>query len=184
MTRASAIPSITIVAAMSENRAIGRNGDIPWRVNGDFKFWQDISRNKPVIMGRKTYVGMPPSFKKRDKIIVVTRDTEFSADGVDVVHSIEDAVKRARKIAAGHTCHDIIIGGGAEIYRQAFDHADHMYLSEIHTTVPDGDAFFPEFDESAWNTVLDETYDQKPGDTCGFTLRHYVRKPAEAVTSG
>jgi len=171
-------PSVTIVAAMSHNRVIGRNGEIPWRVNGDFKFWQDISRNKPVIMGRKTYVDMPPSFKKRDMIIVVTRDTDFTAPGISVVHSIDAAFDTAYKLAEQNTCHDVIIGGGAEIYRQALSRADHMYLSEIDTDVPDGDAIFPEFDKSDWDSVLEETYAPQPGDTCGFTLRHHVRKQA------
>lgn len=163
-------PKVIIVAARSENGFIGKDGTIPWRVKGDFKFWQDISRGKPVIMGRKTFEDMPPSFKKRDKIIVVTRDTSYTYSGVRVVHSLEDAFEAAHDLAEDQ----IIIGGGAEIYRQALPRTDEMYLSTIHTTI-DGDAAFPDFDQSNWHETSSEYFPPQEGDTCGFTLKKFKR---------
>ncbi len=162
---------IIIVAAHSENRFIGKGGTIPWRVKRDFKFWQDISRGKPVIMGRKTFEDMPPSFKKRDKIIVVTRDTSYTYDGVRVVHSMDDAFNAAHEYKSA----EIIIGGGAQIYKQALSQAHEMFLSTIHTKI-DGDAAFPEYDPDEWMEVTSQDFKAEEGDTCGFTLRKYIRK--------
>ena len=165
-------PKVIIVAAHSENRVIGKDGGIPWRVKGDFKFWQDISRGKPVIMGRKTFLDVPPSFRKRDKIIVVTRDPDYAYEGVRVVHSLKDAFTAAYELADN----EIIIGGGAEIYKQALPETDIMYLSTIHTTINDGDAIFPEFDQNEWEETSSEFFPAEKGDTCGFTLRKLIRR--------
>ena len=169
-------PVYTIVAAMSENHVIGKKGEIPWHVRGDFIFWQDISRGKPVIMGRTTYEGMPPSFKKRDHIIIVTRDQNYQVDGSHVVHNLDDAFELAAEIARQKDIEEVIIGGGGEIYRQSINRVDRMYLSTIHTKVMGGDAEFPTFIKKKWDHANSEYFPPAPGDTCGFTLNLYTKK--------
>lgn len=168
-------PEIVAIAAMSENRVIGKAGTIPWRVKADFQFWSDMSRGKPVIMGRKTFIDMPPSFKKRDKIFVVTRDKNWAFDGVKVVHSLNEAFDAAKNLCTDIDCDTIIIGGGGEIYKQALDQTDTIYLSTIHCHVDQGDAFFPELDETWVQNGEDRFHEKQDGDTAAFTIKKYVK---------
>ncbi len=169
---------IVAVAAMSENRVIGKAGSIPWRVKGDFKFWTDMSTGRPIIMGRKTFIDMPPGFQRRETVFVVTRDENFTVDNPDVtvVHSLDEAFEKARAHCFENDKHTIVIGGGSEIYRQAMDQTDIIYLSHIHTTVENGDAFFPELNDNIWTQDGDEQhFDKEDGDTASWSVRKYKR---------
>lgn len=168
-------PKIMAVAAMSENRVIGKDGTIPWRVKGDLKFWADMSRGKPVIMGRKTFIDMPPSFKKRDKIFVVTRDKDWSHDGITVCHSLQDAFDKAHSLCRETGDRTIVIGGGGTIYKQALDQTDIIYLTTIHCTVENGDAFFPELGPEWTQDGEDQVFEQQPGDSAAYTIRKYKK---------
>lgn len=170
-------PEIMAIAAHSENRVIGKNGTIPWHVKGDLKFWRDMSRGKPVIMGRKTFLDMPPGFRRRPHIIVITRDPDFEYDGVTVVHSLEDALDAARQICKTEKIDKIVIGGGGEIYAQALHCLDSIYQTVIHCTVKDGDAFFPKINFDDWQ--LDgapQEFAPEEGDSAGYTINHYRRQ--------
>lgn len=170
----SKTPKVIAVAAHSENGIIGRDGGLPWRVKGDFQFWLKTAHGKPIIMGRKTLMDVMPKFRRDEHLIVLTRNTDFTHPDVDVVHDINDAFDMARTYCAAHDIDEIIIGGGEEIYRLALPFVDEMYLSTIHTVV-DGDARFPNFDESDWDAYSTEHFEAQEGDTCGFTLRKYKR---------
>jgi len=141
---------ISLIVAMAENRVIGRDGGLPWRIPGDLRFFREKTLGKPVVMGRKTWDSLGRALPGRPNI-VITRDQTFDVDGADVSHSLDQALDVARGLIEDPTSEaaEVMIIGGAEIYRQAMPRADRIYLTEVHLR-PDGDAVLDDFDRSLW----------------------------------
>lgn len=141
---------ISLIAALTRNRVIGKNNDLPWKLPDDMKYFMETTRFHPVIMGRKNYESLPPKLRPlKDRTnIVVSRQKGYKADGTIVVDSWPSAVKAAEKIATD----EIFVIGGAQIYQLAMAQADRLYLTEIDTVL-EGDTHFPEFDKSKWKVV-------------------------------
>ncbi|MCK6474754.1 MAG: dihydrofolate reductase [Planctomycetes bacterium] len=127
-----------LIAAMAENRVIGRDNKLPWHLPDDLQHFKRLTTGHPVVMGRKTFISVGKPLPKRENVIL-TRNKEFSAPGIVVCHSAEDVAARY----PGET--EVFICGGEEIYRLFLDRADRIYLTVIHQSF-DGDACFPEFD--------------------------------------
>jgi dihydrofolate reductase len=142
--------TISLIAALAENRVIGRNNDLPWRLPDDMKFFMQSTKGHYVIMGRKNYDSLQDKFKPLPNRtnIVVTRQKELDAPGCIVVHSVENALGIAKE---NHEQEAFVIGG-AEIYKIALPMAHRLYLTEIHANV-EGDTYFPEFDKKEWKEV-------------------------------
>jgi dihydrofolate reductase len=131
---------ISLIAALSKNRVIGKNNDLPWRLPDDMKYFMETTKGHCVIMGRKNYESIPHKFRPLpDRTnIVVTRQKAFKAEGCIVVDSLQDALGTARQKSEK----EVFVIGGAEIYKLA-------YLTEINTEI-EGDTYFPLFDESTF----------------------------------
>src|SRR3546814_79950 len=142
---------IALIVARAENGIIGRAGGLPWRLPGDMRFFKEATMGKPVVMGRKTFEPIGSPLKGRANI-VVTSHPAFPAAGVQVTHELETALDLARRIAAADGAAEVMVIGGAQIYRQALPHADRVYLTEVHAE-PEGDARFPALDPTAWREV-------------------------------
>lgn len=140
---------LALIAAMARNRAIGIKGQLPWRLSDDLKRFKAITMGHVLLMGRTTFdsIGRPLPGRRT---IVVTRQRDWSAPGVEVAHTIDEAIEKA-----GH--HQIFVAGGADIYRQTIDRASRLYLTLVSRDV-EGDAFFPIFDESAFDVVERELH--------------------------
>ena len=139
---------VSLIAAMAENRVIGRDNQLPWRLSADLQHFKALTMGKPIIMGRKTYESIGRPLPGRTNI-VITRDSAFQAEGCAVVHSIEQALAVARGFE------EVMVIGGAELYRQMLDHADRLYLTLVRTEV-EGDALFPEIGQQ-WREVERES---------------------------
>lgn len=140
---------ISLIAAVSKNRVIGKNNDLPWKLPDDMKFFMETTREHAVIMGRKNFDSLPPKYKPlKDRLnIVITRHKELLKDfDVRAVGSIDDAFQQAPQ------SEEVFVIGGAEIFQQTLARADRLYITEIDAVV-DGDVFFPEFDRSPWKEV-------------------------------
>lgn len=137
---------ISMIAAMTSNRVLGKDNELPWHVPEDFQWFREKTKGKPVIMGRKTHESMGKVLKGRLNI-VVSRNPEYKPidPSVKVCATIPDA------LAACHGVEEIMIIGGQQIYEQSVVYADRIYLT-IFDTVLEGDAFFPELD-SGWKTT-------------------------------
>lgn len=148
----SAFPASTfmlsLIAAMSENRVIGREGRLPWHLPADLKWFKQKTMGHHIIMGRKTWESPGHPLPGRTSI-VITRQTDYLAPDAIVVDSLEAALARV----AGADPEPFIIGGG-EIFEQALPRVHRMYLTIVHGHI-EGDAWFPPVDESQW-AVLDE----------------------------
>jgi len=139
-------PLISIIAAMTDDRVIGINNSLPWKLPSDMKWFRQHTLGKPILMGRKTFESFGARPLPERTNIVVTRDQAYQAEGAIVVHSIDEALQ-----AAGDA-EEIMIIGGASFYQQMLPRARRMYLTRVHTKVT-GDAWFPEFDQSQWRQV-------------------------------
>jgi dihydrofolate reductase len=135
---------------MDEKRAIGLNNRVPWRLSADLKKFRELTMGHHIILGRKTFESIGRPLPGRQSIIV-TRDEGYKAEGCLIAHSLEDALRLSS--ARGES--EAFICGGAEIYAQAMDVTDRIYLTLVHAET-EADTFFPEWDESAW--VEKESY--------------------------
>ncbi|WP_119278071.1 dihydrofolate reductase [Calidithermus roseus] len=149
---------LSLVVAMAENRVIGRDNTLPWRLPNDLKRFRRLTMGHPVIMGRKTYESIGKPLPGRTNI-VVTRTPGYSAPGCMVVGSLEAALRVAE--AAPHDParpRETFVIGGAELYAQALPLADRIHLTLVHAEVA-GDTFFPAFDQSVWREVSRERHE-------------------------
>jgi len=143
-------PIIALVVAVAENGVIGKDGKLPWRIPEDMKWFKERTLGKPCVMGRKTWESLPKRPLPGRTNIVVTRERSYLADGAVVVHTLEAALD----VAAGEGAGEIMVIGGADLYRAALPLARRIYLTSVHGAV-DGDTLFPEIDREAWaETVL------------------------------
>jgi len=139
------VPNLSLIAALADNRVIGIANRLPWRLPADLQHFKRITMGKPMIMGRRTWESLPGLLPGRPHV-VITRDRAYCAAGAQVVHSLQQAFDACA--AAG----EMMLVGGADLYAQALPRAARLYLTYVHAA-PEGDAFFPEFDASAWQEV-------------------------------
>ena len=161
MTPAS--PRITLVAAVARNGVIGADGGMPWHLPADLRHFKAVTMGHPMVMGRRTFDSIGRALPGR-RTIVVTRDRGWSAPGVDVAHSLEDALAAA---ADGDPAQPVMVVGGGEIYRQAMPLADRLEITHVDTDAS-GDTTFPDIDPAGWREESRE-----PGD--GYAFVSYVR---------
>jgi dihydrofolate reductase len=158
---------VSLVAAMSENRVIGRDGRLPWHLPKDLQFFKKLTVDHTVIMGRKTFDEVKRPLDNR-RNVVITRNPDFHPHGVTVVPSFQEA------LALGATEQEVFVIGGGEIFRLALARADRLYLTVVHTTI-EGDAFFPPFDATAWVLDEEERHEADAKHAFAFTFRRYSR---------
>lgn len=142
--------NISMIAAMANDRVIGKNNQMPWHLPADLQHFKRITLGKPVIMGRKTYQSIGKALPGR-RNIVISRQTLHLPDA-ETVNSVEQALQ----LLAG--CEEVMIIGGGEIYRQCLPLADRLYLTQIALET-DGDAFFPDYESVGhWHTCDEEIH--------------------------
>ena len=134
---------IVMVAAVASNGVIGADGDIPWRIPEDFAHFKRVTLGHTLVMGRATYDSIGRPLPGRTTI-VLTRSPTWTADGVLVAASLDEALALAEPLEG-----DVMIAGGSHVYAAALPLADEQVLTEVHRA-PDGDTFYPDFDRSAW----------------------------------
>ncbi|MGH8504995.1 MAG: dihydrofolate reductase [Stenotrophobium sp.] len=158
--------SISLIVAMDERRLIGRDGDLPWRLPNDLRHFKALTLGKTVLMGRKTWISLGRPLPNRDNW-VLTRDTRFSAEGGRVFHHLD-------AVLAAHIEGELMVIGGAELYRQLLPRADRLYLTQVHARV-DGDTWFPDYPADAYVETAREDHpvDEKHPHAYSFlTLEH------------
>jgi dihydrofolate reductase len=161
------MPEVVAIAAVARNGVIGADGAIPWHLPGDLPRFKRLTSGHVLIMGRKTYDSIGRPLPGRTTI-VITRNPQWQADGVRVVHSWDDALKLAAEVDPEGP---VFIAGGGDIYRTALPVTDRLEITEVDAE-PDGDATFPEIIASDWEeTDRDDDHD-------GFSWVTYVSRRA------
>lgn len=173
---------LSIVAAVAENRVIGRGEEIPWRLRADLRRFADLTRGHTVIVGRKTYeailrrLGHP--LRDRRTIVLTRRDSYPAPVGCEVATSWKDALARLSDEQ------EVFVIGGAEIYRLALPRVTRMYLTQVHMRC-EGDVFFPSYDPLEW--WADENSEYHPADAeneCGYTFTVLGRRAEDRGGDG
>ena len=163
---------ITLIAAIDEKNTLGADNDLIWHLPDDMKHFIRSTKGHAVIMGRKTFDSIDSKPLPKRHNIVITRQKDYSASGISVVHNIEAALELVKDDDQP------FIVGGAQIYELALPYAHRLELTHIHHTFEGGDAYFPEFDKSEWEVVNEEYHPKDDKHTQDFTITRYERKKA------
>jgi dihydrofolate reductase len=155
---------ISYVVAVSRNGVIGRQGGLPWKISSDLKRFKEITMGKPVLMGRKTWEGLPRKPLPGRRNIVITRKPDYVAAGAEVVSTAEQALA----LCEGEP--EIAVIGGGEIYRLFWPKVDRLYLTEVDLDV-EGDTHFLDVRAQEWREIAREVHHRGPNDSADFVLR-------------
>ncbi len=161
---------VTAIVAVDQNFGIGKNNRLLWHLPDDLKFFKSKTSGHAVVMGRKTFDSLGRPLPKRLNV-VITRQKDFPPDGVEVVHSLENALDLV-KDRGEENC--FIIGGG-EIYRQAMPLCDVLLITRVHHSF-EAEVFFPEPDAEQWQRIWFEEHPQDEKHAHAFTFEEYRRK--------
>lgn len=160
--------SLSLIAAMDENRLIGSNNKLPWHLPADLAFFKHTTLGKPIIMGRKTFESIGKALPGR-RNIVITRDAEFSAEACEVAHSIEAAMS----LTYNHD--EVMLIGGASLYEQSIAQATRLYITQIHHSF-EGDTWFPELKVNDWKVDNREDFDADHSNVYAYSFIKFVRE--------
>ena len=161
---------ITIIAAVSENNALGKDNGLIWHLPEDLKRFKKLTNNHCIIMGRKTFESLPKMHPLPNRHnIVITRNKDFKIDDVTICHSIEEALK-----VSSYDNQPFIIGGG-EIYKLAMKFTKKIELTKIYKTF-DADTFFPKIDENKWKLVEEKFHKKNDINNFNFSYLTYLKK--------
>jgi dihydrofolate reductase len=159
---------ITLIAAVAENNALGKDNQLLWHLPDDFKRFKSVTTGHHIIMGRKTFESFPKPLPNRIHVII-TRQKNYQPEGCIVVDSLQKAIAVCPKNEE-----TFIIGGG-EIYSQSIEIADKLDITKVHHTF-DADTFFPEIDSSEWKLAASEFHSKDEKHQFDFAFETYLRK--------
>jgi dihydrofolate reductase len=169
-------PLLTLVVAAADNDVIGSDGRLPWRLKSEMAHFRDATIDKPVVMGRKTFLSIGKPLKGRTNI-VISRDPDFALPGIIVAPSVAAGLAVARGDALRRGAGEIAVIGGADVYRQTLPVADRLLFTRVHLQ-PDGDTTFPPIDPTVWIERSRTEHPAGPQDDAPFAVLIYER-PAE-----
>jgi dihydrofolate reductase len=166
---------LAIVVARARNGVIGKDGGLPWRLKSDMALFKQHTFGKPVIMGRKTWDSLPRKPLPGRMNIVLTRDGSFEPHGALPVEIFGDAVQIGREQAEDDGAEEVCVIGGAALFDMAMPKTKRLYITEVDAE-PQGDVFFPAFDEADWTEVRREAYPAGEADDHPFVFRILERR--------
>jgi len=163
---------LSLVVAIAEDGAIGRAGTLPWHLPADLQFFKRVTMDKPVIMGRRTWESLNGKPLKGRYNIVLSRSLEEVPAGVVICENLDEALT-----AAGtEGFREASVIGGASLFAEAAPRAATLYITRVHTTVPDADTFFPEIDMSDFHLSWEEAHPSDDKHAFAYTFQRWERK--------
>ncbi|MFV8818663.1 dihydrofolate reductase [Haliea sp. E17] len=166
-------PVIALIVAATDNGVIGRDGGMPWHLPADLRHFRRITMGKPVLMGRKTFESIGRPLPGRANV-VVTRNPGWGAEGVHVANDAAAALARGRDLALAAGVAEVMVIGGAELYRQLLPDTDRIYLTEIHKVL-NGDTMLPSIDWHEWREVSRERHANDAENPCDYSFVTFER---------
>ncbi|MBN1182691.1 MAG: dihydrofolate reductase [Bacteroidales bacterium] len=161
------MPNISIIVAIADNNAIGKNNQLLWHISDDMKYFKSLTLGNPVVMGKKTYDSLPVKPLPQRLNIVISDDETDYCEGCAMAYSIEEAMKKCNPKKE-----NFIIGGGS-IYRQFLPYAQKLYITRIHKSF-DADTYFPDINMEEWEEI--DTRPGPPDEKNDFTYSYHVYK--------
>jgi len=159
---------IALVVAAAENNVIGKDNNLIWHLPADLQHFKSITMGHPMLMGRKTFESIGKPLPGRTTIIITTQQ-DYKAEGCVVTHSLQEAIEKGRELDE-----QLYVIGGAEIYRRILPQADTIYLTRVHESF-DGDAYFPELQEDAWQLIAEEHHEPDEKNKYSYTFQTLKR---------
>ena len=163
------LPNISIIVAIAENRAIGKDNKLLWHISGDLKRFKQLTSDHTLIMGRNTFLSLPKGALPRRRHIVISDIEGESFDSCEMASSIEEAIAMAGSI---DEC--FVIGGGM-VYAQFLPLAGKLYLTQVHHSF-EADTFFPEINFTQWKALSSESLEAGENNQYAHTYTEFIRK--------
>ena len=160
---------ISLIAAIGKNKELGKGNDLLWKLPADMQYFIKKTSGHPVIMGRKTFESIGRILLKR-RNVVITRDQNYKKEGVEIVHSLEQALE-----LFPNKDEEIFIIGGAEIYKQVISIADRLYITHIEAEDKNADTFFPEIIPIVWKEICHEEHQPDEKKIFPYTFSIYEK---------
>ncbi len=163
---------ISIIVAVAENGAIGKDNQLLWRLSDDLKQFKALTSGHAVIMGRKTFESIGKPLPNRTNIVITRQGKVFDDASVLVAESIGKAIEIAKEVEGDE---EVFIIGGGNIYEQSLALTDKIYLTEVKVTI-EGDTFFPELNADEWEEVSRKPFQKNEKNDHDFDVVELVRK--------
>lgn len=161
---------LSLLVAADEQNVIGKDNKLPWHLPNDLKYFKNLTWGMPILMGRKTFESIGKPLAGRQSI-VITRNQDWQHEGVEVVHSVEEAIQKARD----KDIKEVFVIGGAEIFATSLAQADRIYLTRIHHSF-EGDVYFPKLPEGEWSLVKSHLSPKDEKNPYDHTFQVWERK--------
>jgi len=145
---------LSLIVATSQNNVIGRDNQLPWHLPEDLAYFKSVTMGKPLLMGRKTFESIGRPLPGRTNI-VITRDPNWSYEGVKVAGNLKAAIALAESESVNKDSDEVMVIGGEQIYKLCLPYAARLYITQVEAFV-EGDAFFPDFDANDWDQVSEK----------------------------
>lgn len=166
-------PKLSLIVAKSLNGVIGLNGNLPWRLSSDLKFFKSTTLGKPVLMGRVTWESLPFPLPGRPNL-VLTNNKNYLAEGAEIFNSADEMIARGYELAGQMNVDEVMLIGGAKLYASQMKYCDRLYVSEVNATI-EGDVYFPEIDTNIWKLVSETEFSKDVKDDYSFKVQVFER---------
>lgn len=167
-------PKLSLIVARSRNGVIGVDGDLPWKLPSDLKFFKKTTLGKPVLMGRVTWESLPFPLPKRPNL-VLTRNVDYRAEKCEIFTNIYEMVGRGFELAGLSGGDEVMLIGGAKLYTVLLPFCDRCYVTEVDTMI-EGDAHFPVLSDFDWQVTREFSLETSPRDDFSAQVKVYDRK--------
>ena len=167
-------PKLSLIVAKSRNGVIGVDGDLPWKLSSDLKFFKQITMGKPVMMGRTKWESLPFPLPGRPNLVLSGEKT-YKAPKAEIFHDMHDMIGRGYELAGEANVDEIMLIGGAKLYASLMRFCDRMYITEVDAMI-EGDAHFPAIRADKWRLTHEMSHAQSTGDDYPFEIKVYDRR--------
>jgi dihydrofolate reductase len=166
-------PKLSLIVAKSLNGVIGLNGNLPWRLSSDLKFFKSTTLGKPVLMGRVTWESLPFPLPGRPNL-VLTNNKNYLAEGAEIFNSADKMIAKGYELAGQMNVDEVMLIGGAKLYASQMKYCDRLYVSEVNATI-EGDVYFPEIDTNTWKLASETEFSKDVKDDYSFKVQVFER---------
>jgi dihydrofolate reductase len=166
-------PKLSLIVAKSLNGVIGLNGNLPWRLSSDLKFFKSTTLGKPVLMGRVTWESLPFPLPGRPNL-VLTNNKNYLAEGAEIFNSADKMIAKGYELAGQMNVDEVMLIGGAKLYASQMKYCDRLYVSEVNAII-EGDVYFPEIDTNTWKLASETEFSKDVKDDYSFKVQVFER---------